>query len=272
MFFTNEASTLVLSVISIILFLTFTLFIVFLVYKYQQKQQIFQKNLELITEKHQNELLQSRIKIQEETFTDIAREIHDHINQKLTLAKLQLNHLEANAAAHSANKLKEVNSLVTVAIDSLRDISRNLNSDLIQDIGLVNIINQEIEKLINTGIYHINLRVVGEETFLPPQTELILFRIFQEAVTNIMKHSPSSFIGVALLFREDHLEMEISDKGGSIRLEEIQPGSGLRNMEHRARLLKGTFALDATELGLCIKIKIPLYEKEPSGLPDSAGG
>ena len=76
------------------LLLLFISFIVTIVYKYQQKQNAYFKDIEMLKTSHQNALLQSQLEIQEQTFQNISREIHDNIGQKLTLAKLHLNTLD----------------------------------------------------------------------------------------------------------------------------------------------------------------------------------
>lgn len=246
----------VFSIIFLIFFLSSLVF--FILYKFQQKQVLYYKEIRNIKFHHEKEILQSQVEIQEETFHNISREIHDNISQKLTLAKLYLNTLDFSENDVISAKVHDSTTLITQAISNLSDISRSLNSDLIIDNGLMKVIEWEVEKIGKTGLYAIQYRIEGDEIFMNPQTELILFRIFQESINNIIKHSGASMIGIFLTYQKEYFIMEIKDDGKGFQIPGNKQGSGLKNMEQRTKLLKGDYQIESTYQGTSITIKIPI--------------
>ena len=108
MFSSTTESLLIFIIISTLLIVLLISFITFIVYRYQQKQNVYYKDLEELKIVHANEMLQSQLEIQEQTFENISREIHDNIGQKLTLAKLQLNTLHYDAIDKTKHELNDV--------------------------------------------------------------------------------------------------------------------------------------------------------------------
>jgi signal transduction histidine kinase len=254
----NRESSIILVFSIIFLFFFLSALIFFILYKFQQKQVYYYKELRDIKFNHDKEILKSQVEIQENTFHNISREIHDNISQKLTLAKLYLNTLDLSGTDALSAKVHDSATLITQAISNLSDISRSLNSDLIIDNGLMKVIEWEVEKLGKTGLYAIQYRIEGDEIFLNPQTELILFRIFQESINNIIKHSGASMIGIFLTYQKEYFIMEIKDDGKGFQIPGNKQGSGLKNMEQRTKLLKGHYQLESNKQGTSITIKIPI--------------
>src|SRR5882724_8425892 len=152
-------------------------FIVTIVYKYQQKQNTYFKDLEELKITHENALLQSQLEIQEQTFQNISREIHDNIGQKLTLAKLHLNTLNFNEKEKTLLQVNDSVDMISEAINDLTDISRSMSSEIILNNGLIKALEFEAAQLRKSGIYSISLSTTGNTVFLSATTELVLFRI-----------------------------------------------------------------------------------------------
>jgi two-component system, NarL family, sensor kinase len=121
-----------------------------------------------------------------------------------------------------------------------------------------------VAQMEKTGAYEINLFVTGDIIFLDTKRELILFRIVQEALTNIIKHAAASIIKISIDYASDFVSLLISDNGkGFINNMEQKKGIGLINMNKRAKLLNGICEIKTNPAdGTTIKIKIPLYDKE----------
>ena len=234
-----------------------------MIYRYQQKQNAYYKSLEELKISHANEMLQSQLEIQEQTFENISREIHDNIGQKLTLAKLHLNTMDIKKdSAKAVVQLNDSISIISEAINDLSDISRSMSSEIILNNGIIKALEFEIAQLKKSSLYKIDLSVTGNPVFLDSQKELVLFRIIQEALNNIMKHSFASKILTNLHYDEQFLLLKISDDGKGFASDSIsEKGTGIANMKRRADLLKGIFTIDSKpDCGTSIKIKIPLYE------------
>ena len=258
----SSESLIIFIVICTLLILLLISFITFIVYRYQQKQNAYFRNLNDLKTVHENEMLQSQIEIQEQTFENISREIHDNIGQKLTLAKLHLNTLNLTNAFRAKSQLNDCVAMISEAINDLSDISRSMSSEIILNNGLIKALEFEVTQLNKSRIYHIELVISGEPIFLDSQKELILFRIVQEALNNIMKHAFASVIEIRLHYCQEAIILSVSDNGkGFINSNEGNNGTGIANMRRRAEWLKGKCMVESEPGdGTKIKIEMPIYE------------
>ena len=248
-----------------LLLLLFISFIVTIVYKYQQKQNAYFKDLEELKIAHENAMLLSRLEIQEQTFQNISREIHDNIGQKLTLAKLHLNTLNLSDRKSTESKTNDSVELIGEAINDLSDISRSMSSDIILSNGLIKALEIETNQLRNLGLFHVKLSVTGEIIFLEANKELVLFRIVQEALNNIVKHASATNIDLKLHYETEKLTLIIKDNGNGFLIQNVQQGTGLINMKKRAFTLNGRFDVESSQgTGTKLIIEIPLNDSQPA--------
>ena len=264
MFSSSAEAVAIFAIVCTLLIALLIGFITMIIYRYQQKQNAYFKSLEELKIVHANEMLQSQLEIQEQTFENISREIHDNIGQKLTLAKLHLNTLDINDKRMAVIQLTDSVSIISEAINDLSDISRSMSSEIILNNGFIKGLEFEVAQLNKSCLYKIELLVTGNPVFLDSQRELVLFRIVQEALNNIVKHAIAKTILIHLDYDEAMLSLKISDDGkGFVNGGNTKPGTGIANMNRRANLLKGSFAIESI-LGnsTTIKIKIPLYENQ----------
>lgn len=243
---------------SSILLLLLISFIIAIVYKYQQKQNTYFKEIEILKRSHENTLLQSQLEMQEQTFQTISREIHDNISQKLTLAKLYLNTINIDTRPLALQQLNDSTNIIGQVITDLTDLSRSMSSEIILNNGLIKALEYETSQLIKTGIYKINLSVSGHTVFLDSDTDLVLFRTVQEVLNNIIKHAAASFIEINLHYENNLLIMQITDNGRGFDTSNTPTGIGLQNIKKRVTLLHGTLSVNsAPGNGTQIKIEIP---------------
>jgi signal transduction histidine kinase len=190
-----------------------------------------------------NALLQSQLEIQEQTFRTISEEIHDNIGQVLTMAKLNLDTVDIELKQKASEKIMDAGLLVGKAIKDLRHLSKTLNTETINAIGLIKSIELELLQFQRNGV-HVQLDIGGQVAKLDAQKELILFRIVQESLNNIVKHAGATFIRVKAIFTESKFELIISDNGcGFDQTMEDAMGSGLRNMKSRAALIGANLSI-----------------------------
>lgn len=258
MFDPNTERAIVFLITSILLILFLIGFLVLIINKYQEKQNAFFKGLEELKISHENDILQSRIEMQEQTFSNISREIHDNIGQKLTLAKLHLNSLENLADNKKSKRIEDVVDMIGEAIRDLSDISRSMSSEIILNNGFIKALEFEVEQLNKADLYKISLSITGEPVFMEANNELVLFRITQEALNNIVKHAEASVINLDLHYESTDCTLRISDNGKGFSQSDIR-SNGLLNMDKRANMLNGSFQiLSAPGIGTTITIKIPI--------------
>lgn len=257
----TQAIIVFIIVCTILLLLLISMMLIF-IYNYQQKKNIYLKKLEELKILHQNALLQSQLEIQEQTFQNISREIHDNIGQKLTLAKLHLNMLDRNNLNGQNHKVSSAIEMIGEAINDLSDLSRSMSSELILQNGLIKALEFEVAQLTKLGLYEINVHITGITIFLEANKELVLFRIVQEALNNILKHSLATIIDISVNFDNNNLCLQIQDNGsGFSNGDHAEAGIGLKNMCKRAKMLNGNCIISSLpERGTIINIKIPIYE------------
>ena len=209
-------------------------------------------------------LLQTQLEIQEQTLKNISQEIHDNIGQALSLAKLNLNTMPATNDEALQQKILNSKELVSKAITDLRDLSRSLDTDYVQEMGLQRAIEYELEMIKKTGTIETAMIVEGTLFRLEKQKELILFRIVQETFNNILKHAYARNINVNINYDAGSFILMIRDDGKGINLQALNEGEtnnfglGIRNMHNRAKLIGADFKMNSVlGKGTDVKINLP---------------
>jgi signal transduction histidine kinase len=254
----------------IIIFLLFTTIIILLltglivtfIYLYQKKQLAYQRNLETLKLDHEKNIMAAQLEIQEQTFQHMSREIHDNINLSLTLAKLHLNTLNLNEKEKLATQVNLSVELISQSIANLSDISKSLNSDIINSQGLIKALEIEIYRIKETGVFTINFNITGEPVYMEMQKELIIFRIIQEAFNNIIKHAKAKQTALTLHYNNERLHIVIKDDGIGFTVPKIETGkldkAGLKNMETRTKMIHGKMQIESvTGKGTTLSFAIP---------------
>lgn len=255
----KEESIIQIVAVGTLLLLLVGSFIISFLFLYGKRQKKHQIEKLAMQNNFQQELLRTQLEIQEQTLKNISQEIHDNIGQTLSLAKLNLNTMDVEKAT-TVDKIHTTKELVGKAIHDLRDLSRSLNTDSILSAGLVKAIEIELGIIEKAGVFEIRFSVSGKPIRIDPKKELILFRIIQEAINNIIKHSNASLIKVDLDFRESGLEIIIADNGRGFAFSEQSDGSGLRNMNSRAQLIGGSLEVNSSTNGTTIILNVPITE------------
>jgi signal transduction histidine kinase len=208
-------------------------FIVTIIYFYRKRQIIYQKDLEKIKSEFEKNILSAQLEIQEQTFQNISREIHDHVCLNLTLAKLNLVTLDLEKKQQVIDRINSSTEILSNSIRELSDISHSMNSELIESFGLIKTLEMEIEKMKRPGLLNISYQVTGNPLFMDSQKELVIFRIIQEAFNNILKHAKARNVLLQLHYNEKHIEVTIQDDGAGFIPKQLneneapKPKSGL---------------------------------------------
>lgn len=239
-------------IISTLFILLITFFIVRFVLLYQKRHQSFlQEKADLQTNFKQT-LLQAQLEIQEQTLQNISQEIHDNIGQVLSLAKLNLGTMDIEQPVMLQQKIDDSKNLIGKAIQDLRDLSKSLNTDYVSNMGLLQAIEYELEMIRKSDAYETALQISGLPFKVESQKELIIFRIIQEIINNILKHAKANKILVQAIYGPTAITITITDNGMGFDLtplnlaENGQFGLGLRNMHKRAQLIGAGFTITST--------------------------
>ncbi|MBO9594496.1 MAG: sensor histidine kinase [Niabella sp.] len=231
----------------IILFWLITGGIIYFIIQYQRRKFRHLKEKADLQAAFEKDLLQSQIEIQEQAFNTISRELHDNIGQQLSLAKLNLNTLKAVSGQQDKNKIESSLELISNSIEQIRSISKTLLGEKISAIGVVEAIKNEAERLHKTGIFEVSFSSSLPAIPLPPQKEIILFRIVQEALNNTIKHAEATRVSLAIREETTYIKIFIQDNGKGFNLEEDNSsGIGLLNMRNRAQTIGAALNIDST--------------------------
>jgi signal transduction histidine kinase len=246
------SSQVTIIVVASIFFIIVAIGIIILILVYQKRQLQFLNDKNEMRINFDKELFESQLEIKEQTLKSISQEIHDNIGQALSLAKLNINTMSNNDPAGMQDKINASKELITKAIQDLRDISKSLNTDHIKDLGLMRSVEYELGMIRKSGSYSVNFEVKGEPYRLDPRKELIIFRIVQEVLQNIVKHARATSISVLFKFQPKKLVLEIADNGTGFDADMLNSninegiGLGLRNMYTRAKIINTDFRLVST--------------------------
>lgn len=223
------------------------------------------KEMTKLKHNYEQALLRSQLEIQEETLRHISQEIHDNIGQILSLAKLQLNTLPVTPMAENQEAISNSKELVSKAITDLRSLSKSLHPDRVNELGLEENIRHELEMLQKTRQYQTHLQVNGSIYKIPVQTQTILFRMVQEAISNIIKHANASSVVIIMDYEPAQFCLIINDNGIGMDVHAAagpERGIGLKNMQNRSGIIGASFKILLTDGGgTSIRICLPVAAK-----------
>ena len=205
------------------------------------------------------ELLKTRLEIQEETLNYVSREMHDNITQVLSFVKLNLGLLGNKLDGVEKVSLNDNRELISQTITDLRNLSKSLSFEHISALGLVKTLEMEAVRVNKSGLIHMDVIVEGEVYSLGEQRELVLFRIFQEALNNVLKHADAANIKIGLYYNTQMFNLTIEDDGVGFQPELLsdKSGSGLRNMTNRAGLIGAEAVINSSpKKGCSIKLSL----------------
>ncbi|MDP9197830.1 MAG: histidine kinase [Pseudomonadota bacterium] len=220
-------------------------------------------------EKRFRGLAKSVWKVQEEERRRLARELHDGIGQTLTALINQLRRVPVRADGY--NDLEAAIHVAELALTDVRELSRLLRPPVLDDLGL----HAGLTWLARMLREHSGLATViewqaGEEVRLDPELETLVFRIAQEGLNNVLKHSGQLTARLAVRRHGDSLELTVADSGhGFDAMQVLSPaagaaGLGLRGIRDRVELFGGQFAIDsAPGRGSRLRVVVPVTEARP---------
>jgi len=207
-------------------------------------------------------LINKFISAQDESYRRIASELHDSIGQNLIVLNNEILKVSNSYPAGSPEfeELNKINVLLTESVDELRDISSSIFPNKIEKLGLSKAIESMAENAFaSAGIQH-SFSMSTIDGIFGRETELNIFRIIQECINNILKHSEASQAEISLHFSGGNLVIEISDngKGFNMKLISDKHGLGLDNIRNRTIYCGGSIKIDSKPgNGTRVKILIP---------------
>ena len=240
----QEEILLIVYFILVILFLAGFTIIFFITYQ-KRKNKLLQEKFDA-EQKFKTELFNARIEIQEATLKNVSWELHDNIGQLLAVASMQLNVLTKKVVEGNQGSFQEVRKLVADSLSEVRALSRSLNNEVIDYVGLENSVKNEIERFNRLGVLQAHLVTEGEFYSIKPEDSIILFRILQEFFSNVIKYAGASQLEVKFSYYPEFLEIQAVEDGKGFDTTQQELGSGLLNMRSRAEMLQTNFSLNSS--------------------------
>lgn len=209
---------------------------------------------------HQRQLTQASIDGQENERREIGKELHDNIGQQLTTIKLFLD-LAKNTAGDGADEMVALALKgVSDVINDVRSISRSLTPPTLKDLGLIEALNELIDSISRTQLLTIHFDVFQfDESILPENQKLTIFRMVQEQLNNIVRHADARQAWIELRCGNGLLMLQVRDNGNGFDPSTTRKGLGLINIENRAELFNGRAEmLSEPGRGCVLQVSIPM--------------
>lgn len=221
---------------------------------------------DLTTEKENAELVSRIQRVQDEERRNIARELHDSVGQLLAAVTMNLASAQTEVAKSNSPvvaMLDDSSVMVAQVSKEIRTISHLLHPPLLDVAGLCSAIRWYVDGFSERSHIKVDLDLAADLGRLSTDAEIAIFRVVQECLTNVYRHSGSSWCSLKLEREPDVLRLEISDSGCGMPMPSngLRPtGVGLRGMEERLRQLGGTLKIDSADSGTTIVALLPIPE------------
>lgn len=204
-----------------------------------RRQHLLQQELNDERIRYKNELALEVFNAQERERKKIGEELHDNVNQLLGVVKLYIEHAQVNPSAQG-EMLKKSSEYIKQVIDEIRSLSKSLISPTLNDLGLMESLKELIDSIVKIKDMQIDVHRdnFSEETLSDIQ-KLMLYRIMQEQLNNILKHSKAEHVDIGLKNAGPSVHLTIEDDGIGFDPKSIQSGLGLKNIRHRLELFNG---------------------------------
>lgn|GEM_PF-2681370 len=204
--------------------------------------------------------------VQESERRRIARELHDELGQRLTAIHFELAHtaelLGAGDVDAAKKTLAAAAALVQTSMGAVRSVATQLRPATLDDFGFRHAVEQEVEAFATRTGIDAELRIEGlDDTSVSPDLATALYRIVQEALTNVARHAAATHVGIRIDRRDSHIVAEVRDNGRGITREEIESGRsiGLTGLRERAFAFGGEVKIEGTPgAGTSVHVQLPL--------------
>lgn len=242
--------------------------VVFIIF-HQRKVIRYQTQLQLLEQEQQKLLLNASVRLQEEERQRIAADLHDDAGPLLATARLYLNENLVNQdRASQLQSIFQARQILDDTIQLVRNISHSLMPPTLKNFGLESAVNDVIQKISGSGSINASCRFHDYKERLKGDKELLIFRVVQELINNILKHSNSSFIHITQHMQGANFVLRIHHDGRGIvqsdfeKLNKSNVGLGLKNISSRLRVAHGKihFEKDVSQTYYKVTLEIPKDE------------
>lgn len=224
------------------------LFIISFLLVYQKRRKSHIQEMAEANLSFSQTLLQSQLEIQEQTLRHISHELHDNLGQIASLIKINLNTIPFYDIPKAQQRIEDTKELTRQLITDLKALSVSLGGDRISQMGLARALEIEVERLNKTEEFTASFMQEGMLPSLGADKATILYRMAQECINNMVKHSLAKKINVFLKTNENLVTLVLSDDGVGFNVDEQMQtiGAGLKNLQNRAKLINAELSIIST--------------------------
>lgn len=243
----EEISSIIIIISVVILLLVVFIGLILILYYLRRIKSI--KEEKKLKDEFSQTLMQSQIEIQEQTLQHISRELHDNLGQVASLIKINLNTLKLSGPDSAVEKIENTKELTRQLIADIKSLSVSLGSDRIVQTGLAKALETEVERLNKTGQFSATYQLNGTIPDIDKDKAIILYRMSQEVLNNMVNHSRASRINILITVTENLFTLVFSDNGWGFNVQEKMTnsiGAGLRNLHNRAQLINAQLSIQST--------------------------
>jgi two-component system sensor histidine kinase UhpB len=189
----------------------------------------------------------------------IARALHDEAGQTLTAVALEIERVAATAKPQNKPRLVALAAELHSTLDEIRRITRELRPEALDDLGLINALIALCSRTSRQGALQIERQLTSELPPLSPELELVIYRVAQEALTNVLRHSDASHCLVSLRCSGQVIELVVQDDGRGLPEHLKDETVGIEGMRERALLARGTLELTSRPgAGTTVTLRVPV--------------
>lgn len=236
--------------------LVFSIGLIMLTFNNKKNQFISKSKMDKL--KFKSEISKAQIETKDNTLNEMSRELHDNIGQLLSVAKMQVSFLKNRYQNISKEELADLEELIGKSIDEIRLLTRLLRVEDFNKVNLHESIAFELERINRLKNISCSFENLTNFTHFEHEHEVIIFRIFQEAISNIIKHAQTTKIDVFANSNDEYYTLKIRDYGIGISADFEKNGSGITNMTNRAKLINGFISIINEDIGTSLTLKYPI--------------
>ncbi len=222
------------------------------------------------SEKQLRHLSSQLLTAQETERKRISKELHDELGQALVVMKFRFNFVEKNLLEHQTGLKQECEygiQYIDQVVENVRRLSRDLSPSALEEFGLSEALRWLTENFGKSHTMKVNLDMIDIDSLIPKDSHVIVYRIIQEALTNVGKHSQAKSVSITINKQDSTLSLSVEDDGLGFDTTEVAAGGpakrglGLETMKGRARMLGGVLNIWSQQNRGCrVTLSVPIYE------------
>ena len=234
-----------LIVLTSLTFFAVILLLVTMIFYLRKKRVQFIIENEVAKAKYEEQLQEAKIEITNQNLKNISWELHDNIGQLLLVAAMETKMLMQEKTIES-HKLGEIVDILAKSIEQIRGLSKTLNFEAIQKMGLKEVLENEVDRLQRLELIETKL-TIDASVLIEKSQEIIIFRMLQEFISNTLKHAQATKLSINITSDKGKVAIEASDDGIGFEEEKVKVNNGLLNLESRSKLINAQFSLESSE-------------------------